>query len=410
MYHNVSFDITTFPGDAIVNSLGAGEYIEQPGRIYRSILRASSDSKALMTKVTEGGKNLPFGSVYMTDSFGLPCKKIIHIITPFRRFDRDNSQITKCYEDLLQLALKEGLTSICVPLIGTGANGYRSDKVASIARRVCYRFAEEHPEIEVFFNIFSVEFGPSEEEEMRFEMQGPVGSSRRPNERYHEERGRRFGTERPSDVRLDVGMPTAPYAPQASFLDEIGIEDEDSFASLVRKCVFSKTKGTKKDKEAALEDVWLEINSLVGDFKTNYSTLEDTINTIHDAKEKGEPIDKKLLMEWKSSHSPEYEWKKVKNTKGKGYVWQRPNKAEILLACIAMHLYPDQVMEVYDFCGFSLSKYERHERAFRECVALIHSRDPWTQIVKAYRFATSESLYEYKEDRKKIYVDYGEKW
>ena len=411
MYHNVSFDITTFPGDAIVNSLGAGEYIEQPGRIYHSILNASKDPKALMAQVTEQGKNLSFGSVYMTDSFGLPCKKIIHIVTPFRRFDRDNSQITKCYEDLLQLALKEGLTSICVPLIGTGANGYRSDKVASIARRICYRFAEEHPEIDVFFNIFSVEFSAFEEGKQRLETTRINGmGSRRRDSSYPGGDDRCFGTYEPNTA--PTGKPTRIHAQEAyfPFLEEIGIEDEDSFAALVRKCVFARTRGSKSAKETALEDTWLEINSLVGDFKTDFDSLEETINTIHASKEKGQPIDKSLLMDWKSTHSPEYEWKKVKNGKGKGYVWQRPNKAEILLACIALHLKPEEVMEVYDFCGFSLSKYERHERAFRECVALIRSRDPWTQIVKAYRFATSESMYEYKEDRKKIYVDYGEKW
>ena len=178
MYHNVSSDLTTFQGDCIVNSLGAGEYIERPGRIYRSILNASNDSVALMKEVTEKGKNLPFGSVYMTDSFGLPCKKIIHVITPFRRFDRDNSQITKCYESLLKLALDSGMKSISVPLIGTGANGYWSDKVASIARRVCYRFAEEHPEIDVFFNIFSVEFGSPEEDELQRERAFEEGRRR----------------------------------------------------------------------------------------------------------------------------------------------------------------------------------------------------------------------------------------
>jgi hypothetical protein len=71
MYHNISIDITTFPGDCIVNSLGAGEYIRQPGRIYRSILGASNNASALMDEVSEKGMNLPFGSVYMTDSFGL---------------------------------------------------------------------------------------------------------------------------------------------------------------------------------------------------------------------------------------------------------------------------------------------------------------------------------------------------
>ena len=411
MFHKVSFDITQFPGDAIVNSLGAGEYIEQPGRIYRSILHACNDPMALMKEVTEQGKNLAFGQVYLTDSFGLPSKKIIHVITPFRRFDRDNSQITKCYEDLLQLALSSGLKSVCVPLIGTGANGYHSDKVASIARRACYKFAEEHPEIDVYFNLYTVEFGAFEEDELyreeihRDKLRYPRSEGNYPRDR-RQECGISFVVEPSSTHRPH---PEKPFKPAIPFLEEIGVAYGDSFAALVRKCVFTRFKGKKADKEAALEDVWLEINSLVGDFKTDFKTLSETIKSIHETKEAGLPTDKDLLKE-KTSHAPQYEWKKVKNPKGKGYVWQRPNKVEILLAAVGLHLKPHEVMEVYEFCGFSLSKYEMYDYAIRECVPLINKRDPWTQIVQRYRNYTSESLYEYKEERKKIYTDHGEDW
>ena len=395
MYHNVSFDLTTFTGDAIVNSLGAGDFIRRAGRIYYSIINASNDATALMNEVSEKGQNLPFGSVYLTDSFGLPCKKIIHVITPFRRFDRDNSQIAKCYEDLLQLAWDSGLRSISVPLIGTGANGYRSDIVASIARRICYRFAEEHPEMEVFFNIYSVECGLSDEIYSYGRMEGMV---------RHPE------SSAPDFPLNQANLPEARISkPHPSFLESIGIEYGDSFATLVRKCVFARVSGTKAEKDEALESVWLEINSLVGDFKSDFAVLSETVNSIHESKEKGLPTNKQLLS-GKTSHAPQYEWKKVKNPKGKGYVWQRPNKAEILLACIAMHLKPYEVMEVYEFCGFSLSKYEMYDYAFRECVQLINKKDPWTQIVQRYRNYTSESLYAYREERKKIYVDDGEPW
>ena len=407
MYHTVSIDITTFSGDCIVNSLGAGEYIRKPGRIFQSILDASTDSGALMEKVFEKGANLPFGSVFMTDSFGLPCKKIIHVITPYKRFDHDNSQIAKCYEHLLQLALDSEMKSISVPLIGTGANGYPSDKVASIARRICYLFAQDHPEIEVYFNVYSVEFTPSGQRRATRGDRLSDGMRNMPAQGgYSYDDGEDHL--RSKSVLSSCAPPVEK--PHVSFLEEIGIEDEDSFAALVRKCVFTRSKGKKTDKMAVLQDTWLEINSLVGSFKGDSKTLAETVHAIHISKEKGMPLDEDYLTDAKSTHCPEYEWKKVKNTKGKGYVWQRPNKAEILLACIALHLKPEEVMEVYDFCGFSLSKYERHERAFRECVAKIQSSNPWTNIVKAYAFATSESIYEYKEDRKKIYVDHGEKW
>ena len=99
----------------------------------------------------------------------------------------------------------------------------------------------------------------------------------------------------------------------------------------------------------------------------------------------------------------------MKNYKGKGYVWQRPNKAEILLACVGMRLRSKEVLEVYEFCGFSLSHYERYDEAFRRCLPFVHKGD-WVSIVSQYRFFTSETIYDYHEDRKKIYVNSGEKW
>ena len=452
MYHNVSFDITTFEGDAIVNSLGIGPRIDVPGRIYRSILNAAKDPLALKSEVTKQGKELPFTSTYLTDSFGLPCKKIIHAITPFRRIDRKNEQIEQTYQNILKLALDSGLKSICVPLIGTGANGYSSDKVAQIARRACYRFAEEHPDFEVYLNIYSVEVAASrdEEEEDIYPDEPPTSYSR---PKQGSRRRRNIDAEcegplwdevnpgcagGPSDFEID-GIAGAPFEdeggdgympsitvnrkdgyftgslpkpkkePAVPFLERIGLKYGDSFATLVRKFVFTRTRGSKAAKEAKLEDMWLDINSLVAELKLSDTALAVTASIMHDVKEKGEKTPANLLKE-KSSHSAQYEWKKVKNPKSKGYVWQRPNKAEILLSGIAMHLKPEEVMELFEFCGFALSKYEMYDNAFRECVPLIHKKDPWTQVVQTYRFYTSESIYDYKEDRRKIYTDTGEYW
>ena len=430
MYQTISADITTFDGDIIVNSLGAGERIELPGQLYRSILRSCDDPKALMEEVTRIGKNLDFGEVYLTDSYGLPCKKILHVVTPFRRFDPGHSKIAKTYEAILELALKSGLKSISVPPIGTGANGYDSDKVALIAQRICYRFSLEHPELDIYFNVYSVEH---REEEM---------FSNRRSRRHYEGEPRIFGhsnackssssdeDEEEEEYEDLEGEPGACYESHAdsllpeggldegeslSLMEEVGLEDEDSFATFVRKLVFARTPGDKRTKELALEDTWFNINAMVGNVKNEKQEKDLThdANLIAASQIGGEALKKVLSPAPKSSHAPEYEWKKQKvNGKNKGgkYVWQRPNKAEILLAAIALHLTPEETLEVYEFCGFSLSKYEMHERAFRKCVAKIKYPNPWTVIVKEYCFYTSESIYDYKEERKKIYADRGEKW
>ena len=133
--------------------------------------------------------------------------------------------------------------------------------------------------------------------------------------------------------------------PRIPFAEEIGLELDDSFATMVRKCIYKRIHGSKQKKEAALEDVWLDINSMVGDFKDRSPFLGDAVNEVNskvlnDITKPGDPLGKKY------PHAPQYEWKKYKS-KGGNYVWQCPNKAEVLLSCIALHLKPEEALEVY---------------------------------------------------------------
>ena len=390
MFYNDSFDIASFKGDAIINSLGAGRNITIPGQLYRAILKASSNPQGMMQYISNLAGEKDIGEVFLTDSFGLPCKKIIHVITPFRRYDKDYVRITECYRKILQIALENKLESITIPLIGTGANGYDSDRVGSIARKLCYKFSLEHPEIDIYFNVYSIEH----EEEGGLQSPQVLEAAGF----YREEK-----IEKPSKISLHELIEG-----KTPFLESIGIKFEDSFATFVRKFVFSRTKGNKKEKEEALEDIWLEINAMIGDYK-NSKDIEESVNTLHELKEKGIPFDHGSFK-GKPTHAPQYEWKKIKNSKTHNYVYQRPNKAELLLTCTVLHLKPIEALEVFYFCGYALSPYERYEYAFRKCVEHIADKQPWTEVIKQYIFFTGESLYDYKEDRKKIYTDDGESW
>lgn len=379
MFSNISIDITRFDGDVVVNSLGIGRRLSVPGMLFRSILKECEDKEDLMDEVLDKGRDLSFGDIFLTSSYGLPFKEIIHVITPFYKDDISLEKIKKCYEDVLELALKRGYSSICLPLIGTGANGYPLDDTAMVARKTCYLFALKHPEMDVYFNVYSVEIAPRREESIQF-----------------------------------YKAPPFEYKGEHTLLDEAKVERGDSFAAVIRKIVFLKTIGTKDKKEQVLSEMWVGIDSLVANSKNkNHEIVVQAGNHIHKVHIGEEKLNMALFDEAPNSHSPKYEWKKCKTSKGKDkgkYVWQRPNKIEILLTSVVLGLNEEEAFELYDFCGFSLSKYEMREDALRHCLACLNGSDPWANMSNIYRFYTSESIYDYVQDREKIYVDEGEDW
>ena len=384
MFYNVSNDITEFSGDAIVNSLGIGRYIDRPGAIYRSILRKCENSRMVRAIVCEKGADLPFGAMFDTPSFGLPCKAIIHVITPFRSNDPDLFAIKQCYEDILAFALKRGFASINVPLIGCGANGYESDEVAFAAQKICRAFANKHPEFDIYFNTSFV------------------------SKRYPEPvRPGAVPERRPMGVpkAFPKGEPGTLETPKPkTMMERIGMKFEDSFPTFLKKYVYHQVRGSKEQQEAALDEVWDDIDALVGDYKTDKDVLGDTVEEIQ-SKENIKAPEGTYKKKSKETHAPSYDWKLKPAGKGKGYVWQKPNKADLLLVGIALHLSKDELMELYEFCGYALSPYDRQDYAFRECVKQIGSKNPWSMVLKTYRGCMSEEFYDYHQDRQKIYTD-----
>lgn len=65
------------------------------------------DSGLLEKEVEEKGKNLDYGSAFITSSYGLPAQYIIHVIAPFRNSDIDHlNKLKNTYLSILNLALK----------------------------------------------------------------------------------------------------------------------------------------------------------------------------------------------------------------------------------------------------------------------------------------------------------------
>lgn len=133
MIRVIQADITTLAVDAIVNA--ANETLLGGGGVDGAIHRAAGpELKAHCRKL--GG--CPTGEAKLTPGFKLPARFVIHTVGPVYRDGRrhEATLLANCYRNSLDLALKNGVKTIALPSISTGAYGYPKEEAAKIALAV----------------------------------------------------------------------------------------------------------------------------------------------------------------------------------------------------------------------------------------------------------------------------------
>ena len=141
-------DITMLKCDAIVNSVGIDT--EDYGGICRSIL-AKVNSDKLKQIINEVNGVYEVGDIFVTESYGLPCKKIINVITPHSNNDPDCSLLKECIRRILNECQRMHLFSVAIPRIGTGANLYNGDDVARIIINLGRAYSNYYKDMNIAF-------------------------------------------------------------------------------------------------------------------------------------------------------------------------------------------------------------------------------------------------------------------
>ena len=152
-------DITRIKVDAIVNA--ANSSLMGGGGVDGAIHRAGGPAileacKKIVSK--QGGCKT--GHAVITTGGDLPARYVIHTVGPVWNGGKNNEAalLAACYQNSLQLAVENKLSTIAFPNISTGVYGYPKKEAAAIAIRAVSTFLQQNDFIDkVYFVCFDEE-------------------------------------------------------------------------------------------------------------------------------------------------------------------------------------------------------------------------------------------------------------
>lgn len=132
-------DVTKIKCDCVVNSLGTKL------NVFGSICKAIVEN-AHSKEIDDMIKNHPTAEIFdtfVTNGGDLNCKKVIHIVMPYKSDDRFNNLLKDAFCKVIDKAIELGMKSIAIPKIGTGANGYSINDIYDALRDVTLKYQYE---------------------------------------------------------------------------------------------------------------------------------------------------------------------------------------------------------------------------------------------------------------------------
>lgn len=156
-------DITTLEVDAIVNaankSLLGGSGVD--GAIHNA-----AGPQLLEFNKTLGGCET--GEAKIAPGFNLPAKYIIHTVGPiYLNSENDSILLENCYNNSLNLAVKNNLKSIAFPSISTGVYGYPIKEAAKVAVGAIKKWLSQDNQLDIILCCFDQNNYDAINEELR---------------------------------------------------------------------------------------------------------------------------------------------------------------------------------------------------------------------------------------------------
>jgi len=138
-------DITKTPTDAIVNA--ANRSLLGEGGVDGAIHRGAGPElldECLQIRKEKLLNGLPIGDVIQTKGYNLPCKYVIHTVSP-QQGKNEVSLLKTCYLNCLILADSLGCKNLSFPAISTGAFNVPLDVSAKFAKEAVDEFLASNP-------------------------------------------------------------------------------------------------------------------------------------------------------------------------------------------------------------------------------------------------------------------------
>jgi O-acetyl-ADP-ribose deacetylase (regulator of RNase III) len=156
-------DIATLKVDAIVNAANSsllGCFVPCHACIDNAIHTFAGVQLRLECAgiMSAQGHPEPTGRAKITAAYNLPCKHVLHTVGPIvsgRPTNKDCDLLASCYRSCLELAERNGLSSVAFCCISTGEFHFPNEKAAEIAVATAREtLAKSGSGLKIVFNIF----------------------------------------------------------------------------------------------------------------------------------------------------------------------------------------------------------------------------------------------------------------
>ena len=101
--HLEDTNIVDVQADIIVNSLGVGKGTVVYGGICKSIIQKAK-SKELENMINNARDVYVLGDFFLSNNYGLNCKKILNLVTPYKEKDEDLSLLKDCIRRIISIS------------------------------------------------------------------------------------------------------------------------------------------------------------------------------------------------------------------------------------------------------------------------------------------------------------------